>query len=317
MNLRLYLLGLLTEEQKNEIEKGYFTDDDHFGQILAAEDELIQSFIDGKLSRRERNRFQEYLLPDPIWQQRVANMRVLTQIVNEKNIQAHSEKISLVQKITDWGKDFIAGLFEQKMVVGLSYAAILVIFFISSVWVHFQFRSFNTQVADLKSEQASWYQESNELRQQIEKQTSIASEFSEKFAQEQQQRLQLEQQLDRAKSEAMPTLAFVLDPGILRDAESKHQLVIPGTVQRIKLDLFIESEVDFKNYRVVLTTVEGNQVWSQITPVRQKQNWGQTINLSLPVIALPANDFILTLSGINAPGDFEVIHRYFFSVVRN
>jgi len=316
MKLRQYLLGIVAEEQQNEIEERYFTDDEYFEKMLAAEEELVEAYISGELSRRERKRFDEYLLPNPNWQQKVANIRALKHIVNEEKVKASPEKISLLERLVDWGKDFVDSLFEQKMVIGLSYAAILVLIIFSSVWVGRQFKNFQEKIVNLESEQSELAQKDKELLQQLEQQTGVANEFSEKFEQEMQHRLKLEQLLDKMKPQPTQMLAFSLEPGLLRDSGEPKRLIIPGAVQSVQLELIVDSASDYKNYAVTIKTVEGNEMWSKTGLQAQQMEWGQKVIFSVPTIALPLNDYILTLKGITADGAFEVIQSYFFSVLR-
>jgi hypothetical protein len=316
MKLRQYLLSLVSDEEQNKIEERFFADDEYFENMLAAEDELAEAYASGELSRRERKRFDEYLLPNPKWQQKVANIRALKHIVNEENIKVSPEKISLLEKFVDWGKDFVSSLFEQKMVIGLSYAAILVLIIFSSVWVGRQFQNFQGKIVSLEAGQSELAQEGNELRQQLEQQTGVASEFAEKFEQEKQQRLKLEQILDKIKPQPTQMLAFSLEPGLLRDSGEPKRLIIPGAMQSVQLELILDSASNYKNYAVTIKTVEGNEIWSKSGLQAQQLEWGQKVIVNVPTIALPLNDYILRLKSINAEGAFEVIHSYFFGVLR-
>ena len=316
MNLRHYLLGLMTEEQQNEIEESYFADDEFFETMLAAEDELVEAYVNKELSRRERKRFDECLLPNPRWRQKIETIRALQHVVNEKKTRLVPEKIGLLQQLAEWWREFTASLFEQKVVIGLAYATVLVLLVLSSVWIGRQFQNFQHKIANLDTEQNELAQQGEQLRQQLEQQTDVANEFADKFEQEKQQRLKLEQLLDKMKPQPAPMLAFALEPGILRDATEPKRLVIPRNVQMVKFDLFIETENLYTNYHAALKTVEGDEVWSQIGLMAQKTAWGQSLNIDLPTIAFNNDDYILTLSGITPEGKSEILHRYFFSVVR-
>jgi hypothetical protein len=118
------------------------------------------------------------------------------------------------------------------------------------------------------------------------------------------------------KSQPAPMLAFSLEPGILRDSGEPKRLIIPGTEKSIQLELIVASTADYKNYAVTIKTVEGNEMWSKAGLQPQQLEWGKTFVLNVPTIALPLNDYILTLKGISANGAFEVIHSYFFGVLR-
>ncbi len=316
MEIRHYLLGMISEEKRNEIEECYFADDLYFENMLAAEDELVEDYINGELSRREKKRFEEYLLPNPKWQQKVANIRALKHVVNKEKVHVSPEKISILQKFANYWKDFISSFFEQKMVIGLSYAAILVIIILSSVWMGRQFRNFQGKIVNLEAEQNGLVQEGKELKQQLEHQTSIANEFAEKFELEKQERLKLEQLLDNMKQQPTQMLAFSLEPGLLRDAGETKRFIIPVAAQSVQLELIFDSVSDYKNYGVEIKTVEENIIWSKTGLEATKMDWGQKVDVIVPTIALPLNDYLLTLKGITSKGAFEVIHNYFFSVLR-
>jgi len=316
MNLRHYLLGMVSDEQQNEIEERYFGDDEYFEEMLAAEDELVEAYVDGELSRRERKRFEEYLLPNPRWQQKVATIRALGHILNEENAGVSEEKVGLLKRCVDWWQEFTASFFEQSLVRGFAYAAILVMILFGSIRIGRQFQNFREKIVNLEATQNQLARQGEQLRQQLEQQTKIADEFSQKFDQEKQQRLKLEQLLDKIKSQPAQMLAFSLEPGLLRDTSEPKRLVIPKAAQLVQLELILDSAVDYKNYAVTIKTVEGNEIWSKTGLMAQQAQWGQKVIVKIPSIALPLNDYILTLQGITPDGEFEVVQRYFFRTIR-
>ena len=93
-------------------------------------------------------------------------------------------------------------------------------------------------------------------------------------------------------------------------------MIIPGAAESVQLELILDSVSEYKNYAVTIKTVEGNEIWSKTGLQAQQLEWGQKVILNVPALALPLNDYILTLKGITADKAFEVIHSYFFSVLR-
>lgn len=63
--IRQYLLGQLTGESLNEFEHRLFTDDGLFEEVLATEDELIESSIANELGQDEAEWFTKYFLITP------------------------------------------------------------------------------------------------------------------------------------------------------------------------------------------------------------------------------------------------------------
>jgi hypothetical protein len=60
-----FLLGQLSPDEQGRIEELAFDDPDSFEVLQAAEDDLIDEFVDDDLSADERERFQEYYLAQP------------------------------------------------------------------------------------------------------------------------------------------------------------------------------------------------------------------------------------------------------------
>lgn len=57
-----YLLGELPEREQEELEQQYFADNDCFAQVAAAEDDLIDLYVMGKLAAADRARFESHFL---------------------------------------------------------------------------------------------------------------------------------------------------------------------------------------------------------------------------------------------------------------
>lgn len=65
MRLRQYLLGQLAENLREEIETGLLADEDLFEELLIAEDELVDDYLGGTLSRDENTAFEQHFLATP------------------------------------------------------------------------------------------------------------------------------------------------------------------------------------------------------------------------------------------------------------
>ncbi|MGE0128741.1 MAG: hypothetical protein AB7U82_11735 [Blastocatellales bacterium] len=60
-----YLMGELSELEMEELEERYFTDDELFGALLNAQDQLIEDYRSGRLSKQARERFERRFLTIP------------------------------------------------------------------------------------------------------------------------------------------------------------------------------------------------------------------------------------------------------------
>lgn len=75
--IRRYLLGDLLQEEQDAIEEAYFSRDEGLDTIGAVEEELIESYLAGRLDPTIRARFENHYLASPVHRQRVAFSRAL------------------------------------------------------------------------------------------------------------------------------------------------------------------------------------------------------------------------------------------------
>src|SRR5262245_52373460 len=71
------LLGEASEQEEQQLEERYFNNDDDFELMLAIEEELIDAYVSGDLTARQRERFEKYFLASPRRRQRVAFAQAL------------------------------------------------------------------------------------------------------------------------------------------------------------------------------------------------------------------------------------------------
>jgi anti-sigma-K factor RskA len=78
--IRQYLLGQLTGESLNEFEHRLFSDDELFAEVLATEDELIESSIANELGQDEAEWFTKYFLITPEREQQLQFRKILQRV---------------------------------------------------------------------------------------------------------------------------------------------------------------------------------------------------------------------------------------------
>lgn len=74
-DLRLWLLGLLPEQDSRSFEERLITDSELYDELFIVEEELIDDYIAGRLSAGEREAFESYFMNSPERQEqfRIAN----------------------------------------------------------------------------------------------------------------------------------------------------------------------------------------------------------------------------------------------------
>jgi hypothetical protein len=90
-DLRLYLLGLLPQERARPLEERLLSDGSFYEELVIAEDELIDEYLDGELDGRELERFNGHFLNSPHRMSRVRFARTLKRYVAETDAAAVAE----------------------------------------------------------------------------------------------------------------------------------------------------------------------------------------------------------------------------------
>lgn len=74
---RRYLLGMLEQEEEYRLEERLLSDTEYFDELLMAEDELVDDYIDGELSERAREKFEHHFLSTFERQQKLSFAKAL------------------------------------------------------------------------------------------------------------------------------------------------------------------------------------------------------------------------------------------------
>lgn len=86
--LNAYLLGEISEAERERLEEEYFADDGAFQQVLGVEDDLIDAYARRELSARERRRFEGTFLATARGRERVQFARALAGAVADTRAAA-------------------------------------------------------------------------------------------------------------------------------------------------------------------------------------------------------------------------------------
>jgi hypothetical protein len=63
--MQRYLAGQLSEEEKTSFEERYFTDDEVFEELVSLENDLVDDYVTGRLSGRDRQLLESEFLRNP------------------------------------------------------------------------------------------------------------------------------------------------------------------------------------------------------------------------------------------------------------
>jgi anti-sigma factor RsiW len=278
-DLKRYLLGELRDDEQASVEQRVFAGDDTHEELLAVEEDLIDAYVGGELSAEDRARFESHFLSSERRVQKVATARALAAGIEATVREAPHQ--------TKWsGRNWLIA------------AASLAI--VAAGWL-----ALRPDGDPRRNSRGGSPPPPVTSTPQQAVGPSPAPPSAEPSA-----------PTTRATPSAAPSvIALTLVPGSSRDMSTGVRLVIPPTADFVQVDCRFEP-ADFRTYEAVLRTVGDRMVMTD-TKLRARAVGKQmSVTLRWPAARLDANDYILTLSGLQSTGELEEIADYYFRVVR-
>jgi len=307
--IRKYLLGELAEADQAALEQELLIDRGKFDRVWAVENELVDSYVRGEMSRAERKRFESHYLASPLHRERVAIAESF--LTNIDQAVEETVEVSEKEPLVPWRRRF--PLRSPRLVFGVVLIMALLLTF-GLVWSYIERVRLTGQIANLQKEAQT---ERAFLEQREREQASRNQEFEKQIAdvsrRNEQLKVELEQLRLRRQSAAPTIFSFLLAPAPVRGEKAPPQSTIPLLTGKAHLLMELDHN-DYANYQIILQTVEGREILRSRTG---KVRFGKDRAFAtLPVKAgeLAKGDYILILFGQTADGKIEEIDRYFFRV---
>jgi len=301
--LARYLLGELSEEDQERVEQRYINDPAFYEELLAAEDDLIDSYAEGTLSQRERASFENHFMRSPERQSRVGFAEAWVAYVSSRSAVVNAPA---VEKRTGEKNESLFEFFRlSAWPLGLRVAAAALLLIVGG-WVIFEVIRLRAQVQQAEAQRAALQKQNEDLERQIDAEKNHSLELTSRLEQE---RLQPQAQLNQVGSEIV---SFFLTADLVRGSAEAKRNVIPTGAREVNLQLSFNDQ-QYERYDVVITNVEGREIWRKDAGKTQSKNGSKAITLRIPAALFTTNDYIVNVIGTDSS---DKVARYAFSVVR-
>jgi hypothetical protein len=133
--IRQYLLGRLTDEEQERLEKRFMTDGEYREEVLIVEEELIEDYLDDSLSTEDKGRVDSHFLSTPQQMQRLGVAKALDRYT--ANLPVASAEVSpnkLEDSLPARPTTASRTSFVKKRVVVYALAAVVLIGALAGVW---------------------------------------------------------------------------------------------------------------------------------------------------------------------------------------
>jgi hypothetical protein len=300
-----YLLDDLPETEQAAVEQEYFADQEKFEEVWAAENELVDRYVRGRLPRGERELFERNYLQSPKHRERVALARKLLEAADRQVAESGVAPQVGATAPSLWSRLMEALGIPPIPRLLLPATAFLLLISVCS-WLAIERGRLNDELGKTKAQ----------LSDQQRREREIAGQL----AAEQEQSGKLRSEIDRLLETIAPSppqprpsiLSFLLTTILSTRANGNTQeMTIPRQTDLVRLQIKRE-QVDSRRFQAAIRRVGGHQVWNQ----RSLQPREGVITVNVPADKLPLDDYILTLSAVTPSGKTELIEEYSFRVIR-
>lgn len=306
--LTQYVLGELSPEERLELENRYIADADFFDHLLAAEDDLIDDYAQGRLSNRESILFENNFLISPERRERVRAAKVLARFI-EAN-QVVSEKVSLRKRILSY-------LEINSTLTRLAFATAMLLLVVGLAVIWIELSQVRSQLAKLQSGYEAQLQREEDLKQKLGEQDQATKQLDEQLRNEQSG---LQQEIAQLRESQVEVSSYALGPGILGTPrggdpeENRQKIAVPARTEIVRLRLDLTKD-EYPSYLVMLESEAGQVVWR--TPVSaSKSAKGASIVVRIPSRLLKSGKYHLVLNGSSDAKTIETISEYPLLVVK-
>ena len=304
--VRRYLLGGLSVDDQTAIEDQCFTDGDRFEEFVAAENDLIDSYVRGGLSEADRQLFERQYANSPKQQRRVDFARSLHEIVGQTNEAPNDTDV--IRWWSRWKLMASPYGWPRMAVVAGSFVVIAA----GGVWLLTQNLRLRSELHQAEKIRAELQQNRDTLGRQLAGVREAAPGAG--------SNAQRQEEVARTEPPPLPEVSLTLAPGMLRDgARAVPTLFLPVHGPTVLLHLILEHDgQEHKTYEAVVQTAEGQASFFADNRLRlTKDADHKTVALRVPSRLIRPGNYIVSLALDDDDGTKEEVGSYAFRVLKS
>jgi hypothetical protein len=313
--IRQYLLGELSEEGQAKVQDRLLCDRQFFDRLVVEENELMDDYLRGALTRQSEEKFESYFLASPERRQKLRFAKALKKRISEEVLSKPCIEESPRRKHLFGLKGFSLPSFAAGAVAAL--------IFVVSAWVAIENARLRRQIDNARAAQAEWLERAQQSERRLSDEKQRNRELAQEIERERSHSSELEREAERLKQAREAgragirggVVSLALMPGLSREGDQSNQLEISQGTSRVRLELYPE-KIGHKNYRAELRTREGKLIWSGNGLKLRKTVSGDQVIVYFPAAILTKGDYVLMMRGVEGEENQERAGTYYFRAMK-
>ncbi|HEV7681756.1 MAG TPA: hypothetical protein VGO68_06515 [Pyrinomonadaceae bacterium] len=311
---RQYLLGVLPEDEVARLEESYFSDDALFEDIEIAEDELIDAYVRGQLSDRDRALFEKNVATSKRLSERVEVGKLL-----EEQTSARFAFSSASQAHVPWWSALFASLFNQGPALKAAAAAGILVVVLGIAGLMVEWVRLRNEAQRVAAERSELERKQKDLEREITGLRSNTNQLEAELQQTKAAKDQLSQELQSVKEQLgqsqqvrVPEIAsIVLLSGLSRSPTDDPDLVVHPQQTVIKLELVLDFD-EYSTYGVSIQSADGRELVSRKGRRPHGPASQRSMLIEFSPRVLPEGTYVVKVSGLTSSGNYEPVSGYRF-----
>ncbi|HEY7785661.1 MAG TPA: hypothetical protein VIB00_13095 [Pyrinomonadaceae bacterium] len=310
--LTSYLLGTLSDAERDALEERYFGDTTFFEQMLVTEDELIADYNAGRLSQDQKRLFEQNYLQT---QEKRDRVRLVSGLQFDSS-PIHARRAEVHES---WWQKFLSLFSPQHPTARLAFGFASLAIVLGGVWIVYQNQAMRSRIRNQEEIEASLRAETQELEQRLGQTGSRNEQLARDLRNSESERRELEQQLSQPSSKppAIPYFDFSgsIGPGGVGTASGQVKpwsMVIPAGAKFVQVAVPVSRT--FQSYRLSLRDRNDNELWRRPDLTSRRAGQRFVVNTLIPTTAVKDGEFTLVLLGEAEGGATEFIAEYLVKV---
>jgi hypothetical protein len=320
MLVRRYLLGGVTDEEREQVELQLMTDHQYFNYFLKTEESLIDEYVKGELSQYEKEPFERFFLSAPERRDKLEFSKSLSRYIAESENRMSADTSRADLQVTASPSTFAWFWQTQGRTVMLSLVVVILVLLAGTILLVAENARSREQI---REQLANSNHTEGELRQLLDEQKKRNEELAQQLEQSQNEVSRIEQELaslKQAKGSQQESIisriaSLILSPGSVRDNGQINRVKLSNQIQQLNLALKLHEE-EYESYQIEVKTAEGKSLWKDGNLRVQQRKGEKIIIATIPASHLPEGDYLITLSVAIADGSYKQVATYFFTILR-